>query len=312
MKKTINIACGSSDLYAPMCGIMLTSLFENNRDCHVEVYILTSGFGRKNEYLMNQLVEHGHYDGCVHIIKVDDTRLENCPLLYWSIEGYYSMLLSEILPTNVDKVLWLECDILVNGSILPLFETDINDVAIAGNDDICLYSKYSDDDFYKWLGYPKKYGHFNAGVMLFNLTYFREHHITESLFKYLEDNYNRIKFAAEEVLNVVLRDQKETFPNKYNVVDLALLKEVFDETKKEIFLSERPVIVHYTVKPWSWYWPDYPFKAQWEAARKKSLWSSWESTKPLKLRLHHKLVMSIKKLLRRKTRYYVDDWKVWA
>ena len=40
MEDIINILCATDNNYAPFCGIMLTSLFESNKDCHFDVYVL--------------------------------------------------------------------------------------------------------------------------------------------------------------------------------------------------------------------------------------------------------------------------------
>ena len=42
------------DNYVPLCGIMLTSLFESNRDSHVVVYILTKGITKKWQSIKNK------------------------------------------------------------------------------------------------------------------------------------------------------------------------------------------------------------------------------------------------------------------
>ncbi len=41
MKETRHILISTDDRYAPYCGITLTSVFENNRDCMFHVFILT-------------------------------------------------------------------------------------------------------------------------------------------------------------------------------------------------------------------------------------------------------------------------------
>ena len=39
----INILCATDNNYAPYCGIMLTSLFESNRDCGFNVFVFVDG-----------------------------------------------------------------------------------------------------------------------------------------------------------------------------------------------------------------------------------------------------------------------------
>ena len=38
--KPINVVCATDDKYVPYCGVMLTSLFENNQEREINVYIL--------------------------------------------------------------------------------------------------------------------------------------------------------------------------------------------------------------------------------------------------------------------------------
>lgn len=38
-KNSINILCATDDNYAPYCGVMLTSLLENNKQYNIDIYI---------------------------------------------------------------------------------------------------------------------------------------------------------------------------------------------------------------------------------------------------------------------------------
>ena len=49
MKKIYNIVCAIDDNYVPLCGIMLTSLFESNPGCYFSIYVLTKGLKDVNK-----------------------------------------------------------------------------------------------------------------------------------------------------------------------------------------------------------------------------------------------------------------------
>ena len=62
--ETINIVCATDNNYAPYCGIMLTSLFESNKDCVFSVYVLINGdFSSQNKrkYKMLEEFMEKHY-----------------------------------------------------------------------------------------------------------------------------------------------------------------------------------------------------------------------------------------------------------
>lgn len=53
----MNIVCATDDNYVPLCGIMLTSLLENNRGSHVDIYILTQGLNLRSRKLFSKLLQ---------------------------------------------------------------------------------------------------------------------------------------------------------------------------------------------------------------------------------------------------------------
>ena len=56
MKQSMNIVCATDDKYVTLCGIMLTSLLENNKDRHIDVYILTKELNKSSKNLFDRLL----------------------------------------------------------------------------------------------------------------------------------------------------------------------------------------------------------------------------------------------------------------
>ncbi len=314
-KKTVNVVCAADDRYAPLCGIMLTSLLEAHRHvCHVEAYVLTAGFTPRNTRLLEGLPQHGGYDARIHVCRVDDSLFEGCPVRqgdHISLAAYYRFLIPELLPQEMERVVYLDCDVLVLGSLLPLFDIPLDGVALAACEELC------DDDYIAnahRLGYPASDGYFNSGVLLLNLPYWREHGVGKRLFRFVADDPARCVWHDQDALNGVLHDCKLTLPAKYNVQTHRLLHEYCTPAVRKDYLVERPVVVHYsaTGKPWDWYLADYPFRSQWERARRLSPYSSWGGIKPWRERMRRRLMQTVKRLLGKDPRPYDDAWKVWA
>ena len=115
----MNILCATDDNYVPYCGIMLTSLFENNKEQDIVVYLMTAELNEKNIADLDKLAEQYHQE--IHIVKVDNDVLKNCPIRigdHVSISAYYRLMASSLLSKSVDKILYLKLKFLFHLSKL--------------------------------------------------------------------------------------------------------------------------------------------------------------------------------------------------
>ena len=290
--KVINILCAADNKYIPYCGIMLTSVFENNKDVEVNAYVLIdSPLTNSNRYKIDNLAKQ--YGQRIHFVMVDNTILKKYPtkdMSYWSIAMYYRIFAAELLPIDIDKILYLDCDIIVKGSLNGVFDIDMTDKAIAAAEDIFTYS----DIRQKTLGYPVESGYFNSGVLLMNLDYWRKNDIIKKCFQYLTDNYDKLSANDQDVLNAVLWDKRVLLPLKYNYQVQFLSKYFFElqneEVKKEVLSSyTSPIIIHYAyaIKPWSIMYYLKPFWEEWVHYKNISQWKHICSTLPTRKPLNN-------------------------
>ena len=95
MKETTlyNILCATDDNYVPYCGIMLTSLFENNKELNLCIYILAEHLSDRSRNEFAELAKN--YDQKIEIITVNNETLKDCPIRigdHVSIATYYRLL----------------------------------------------------------------------------------------------------------------------------------------------------------------------------------------------------------------------------
>ena len=97
---------------------------------------------------------------------------------------YYRLNLAEILPERIDKVLYLDGDVICRKSLVSLWNTDISQCAVAGGPDASetAFEKENHLHLQHWNGY------FNAGVLLINLRWWREHHSTEAFYSFINEH----------------------------------------------------------------------------------------------------------------------------
>ena len=104
-----NILCATDDNYVPYCGIMLTSLFENNKELKLCIYILAEHLSDKSRNEFATLARN--YCQRIEIITVENEVFNKCPIRpgdHVSIVTYYRLLAPILLPSNIDTILYLD------------------------------------------------------------------------------------------------------------------------------------------------------------------------------------------------------------
>ena len=259
----MNVVCATDDNFVQHCTIMLTSLLINNTD--VNIFLLTEGLKPQNELIIKQQVEK--LKGALEIYLVDTSIIEKFPmpkdtnLSHISRATYYRLLIPEILPKNVDKVIYLDCDIIVNQSIQDLWNLDLRGYALAAAPQIG--SGYEAER----LGYPIKYGYFNAGVNVINMDYWRKKNVAKKLIGYIAANYKQIKYHDQDALNAVLYNHTFHLLPMWNMTSLVysyflshrgdkkdgkIVNSYELEKKNANKYKENPIIVHVVSKPKPW------------------------------------------------------------
>ena len=205
VKETIHIACNIDTSYVKYCIVMLTSLFENNQNVSFHIHVIAGELSAEARSLLCDWVEK-HYSQTLTIYEAGEDLLKGCMIYgdsHISLATYYRIFLETILPQNLQKVIYLDCDLVVNGSILDFWNTDIKEVAVG-----CIEDMWSGKpDNYTRLHYNASFSYFNAGVLLVNLDYWRNIGFQQKAVKYISQHVNELIFNDQDVLNALLYDQ---------------------------------------------------------------------------------------------------------
>ena len=187
---------------------------------------------------------------------------------------YVRLLLPELLPGNLDKVLYLDADLIVCDDIAPLWDTDIASVglAAAGETDLTgkplLADRLVDD--YGALGMSKDSRVFNVGVLLINLRYWREQRIAERCFGCLRTLGTDLHWYDQDALNIIINGEYRELPARWNA-----------RPDPEPGASSHPSIIHFLTaqKPWHW---DYrgSFADRFFASLDRTPWAGWRPERP--------------------------------
>lgn len=247
----MNIIISTDDNFVQHCCVAMTSVLLNNTD--VTFYLFTEGLTETNTLLLTKHVES--LGGKLHVCKVDSEIVSKFPMPSFmydhiSIATYYRLFSAEILPKDVEKAIYIDCDIVVKDSLLPLWNIDVSDYALAA----VYQSHQHNKESYERLNIPSDYGYFNAGVLLINISYWREHNVTERFMNYIRHNFQLIHAHDQDVLNATLYKEALVLDYIWNYRGCFFDGIKYDYPARVNYanLDKEPVIIHYVAKPKPW------------------------------------------------------------
>lgn len=183
----------------------------------------------------------------------DETVLDTLPkniIGGWSIAAWYRVLLPQLLGKEIHRVLYLDCDVIVNDDLDELFTMDISNKSLGGCVDVFLNYE---ELVYKRLRYDKSKRYVCSGVLLLNLDYWRQNNLEKQLLDYAICNVSKLEFFDQDTINYVCQNSKIILPSKYGVMPQyfthrPFLEDHLDEIREMI---KSPAIIHYAgCQPW--------------------------------------------------------------
>ena len=237
----LTIACAINRLYLQPLLVTLTSLVAHlPAGTPVRLYVLHRDLTAKD-------IERLSVFARVSAASPPMERIAGLPLRSpFTPEAYGPLLLPDVLPASLDRVLYLDADLLVLDDLTPLWQSDMAGAPLAAVQDaaIPLVSSRRGLRAVETIGIPASAPYFNAGVMLMDLEAWRRENVTARAVEYLRAAAH-VDFLHQEALNAVLWDGWRPLPARWNVI--AGLAGRFG-----VELPNRPAIAHFAghFKPW--------------------------------------------------------------
>ena len=209
----IDILYQFNEKYAPYAGTSITSLFENNKHFQeIRVFILGEGLSQDS---MQRLCATGERYGRQIIFVDTDALIEKMQQLHMpTYRGSYAanirLFLPELLDSSISRLLYLDADTIVDGSLDELVDLSMMDrPAAMVRDSLTRAHKLH-------LGFSKEEPYFNSGVILFDMKRWREEKCSEKIVAHIKNVRAHYPSPDQDLLNVVCRGRIMTLPPKYN------------------------------------------------------------------------------------------------
>lgn len=285
----MNIIFATDDNYAPFLGVAIYSLLKSNQEDtentytdKISIYILDMDISDVNKEKLKKTIEIYNCE----IIYINTTKIqkyleEKITNPVRSLATYYRLFLPSLLPLNVEKVIYLDCDSIIMSSLKELWDTEISNYDIAGVLDIIspkvkLKVGLSIDESY-----------FNAGMLLINLKKWRNENKEEEMINFILAHNGNVCYHDQGTINGVCKDKKIIHP-KFNVMTPFFVmsvnqlkryhnihsyytqKELDEATKNPVFCHLTPYL---TDRPWV-KGNFHPLKNLYLKFQKETLWAN--------------------------------------
>lgn len=240
----INIAIAVNSRYIRYAYVMLTSLFLNNRQSDITVYVLQSNLTDEDKNCLTKLALTCRQQ--LEYIDVDiESYLKQLPTTeQWTKEIYYRLLVGELLPKSLERLLYLDVDVIVHQPIAAFYEMDMQGMDLAATDDTMIQGNFSAEQTALFADFDEGIRYFNSGMLLYDLKKIRENYSFANYCEAAKRVDYKLTNPDQDLLNYVHSGKVLFVDNKrYNAFSQNVVPtdEVLDSL----------VIVHYAGrKPW--------------------------------------------------------------
>lgn len=250
----MNLLVAINQNYSKQLNILLRSIQTSNPTEKFSVYILHKNLKQTD---INEIITNLNLNLFqIHPIQIPNSEIDHFPVYEkrYPIEIYFRIFAAKYLPKNLDKILYLDTDIVVINKLKELYETDFeNNYFIATTHIQKLLHKFHEIR----LGLNKKYPYINTGVLLMNLTELRKRPIEKEVFDFVRKNKKKLMLPDQDIISTLYGDKIKLVDNlKYNLGERALNLYNISHPTHQIttkWINKNTIIIHYygRNKPWN-------------------------------------------------------------
>ncbi len=266
-QNNIPVILSSNNYYAPYLSVTIQSILENSTiNNYYDILVLHTDISEENRRKIS-MQSKNYNNVSIRFINVSGF-IDNYNFyihMHFTSETYYRLLIPDLLK-EYHKVIYLDCDLVVNEDIANLYKINIDGYLLAGTRDADVAGLYNRKDIprknymEKELGLKKPYDYFQAGVVLFNIQEFRKKFKVQDLLE--AAGSKNWEFVDQDLLNVYCQGKVKFIDMSWNVLinwmdsnwsRIRTIKYGPANVVEEYFKARiNPKIVHYAgyVKPW--------------------------------------------------------------
>ncbi len=238
----INICISCDDNYAQYASVVMASVLTNaSKDDNISFYILDGGINNdKKEKILT--LKKTIKDCEINFVDINEEDFNDYKSVnthkYITLPTFYRLKLPELLP-NVNRVIYLDCDVVVNTSLAELFNISMGESSIAGVHDIDKKDVRRNPTCV------------NAGVLVMDLDNMRKYNIQNKFLEWTKEHIDEIVKGDQQIINETLKGNIVIVQDKWNV-------QSSNFSNRSSFITQ-PNIVHFVARKKPWHYASFSY-----------------------------------------------------
>ena len=182
--KEIPIFFATDDNYVPFLDVAVRSLISNaSKDYKYKIIVLNTGLNKQKTDKVKAMENENfsiEFADISYAIEDLKNKLPNC--YHFGLATWYRLFIQSLFP-QYDKILYLDCDIVVLGDVSKLYNMDLEGNNIAGVVEPFILRTKEFSDYTKLAVGVDAKDYINAGIMVIDLKKFRDQKIEQKFNK---------------------------------------------------------------------------------------------------------------------------------
>jgi lipopolysaccharide biosynthesis glycosyltransferase len=249
----ISVIAGADDRFAIGLAVTLFSALANLAPgSAIDFYIIDGGISDRNKQKLQQVLTRDLISVGLHWLQPNLEALQTLQVPdRWGLATFFRLLAPELLPPDLDRVIYLDSDLVTEGNLLELWETELgNCPALAVQDYWIPYVSMpcALPETYQQLGLPPDAAFFNAGMIVLNLKRWREENLAQKALDYA----HRFHTVDQEAINAATAGEWKRLDLIWNVQVCGVARPAMKLPDQPGKLIQEAAIIHFNSpdKPW--------------------------------------------------------------
>lgn len=207
----MNIVYASDDNFAEILGVSMLSLFENNKDvADITVYVLDDSIKDQNREKLQSIATN--YDRNLQFIPLKELKqkLSSMSQQRGSASTFSRLFLSQLLPSDCDRALYLDSDTIVRHSLGEFYNQDFEGNIACGVMD-CISKQHR-----ARVGLKENDTYVNAGMLLIDLKAWVSNNIEQRIENIIDRFNGKVPYADQGIMNLALQGFIKCVHPRYN------------------------------------------------------------------------------------------------
>ena len=192
---------------------MVYSLCRSHKDAEIDIYLAYHDLRVQDIERLQKIISH-FAQKKLHLLDVGgEFALRVSKAGRFSHETYYRILALNMLPQNIERILYLDADMLVKKELTEVYETPMSETCpFTVCDDIEGHTRGTYESTLDRVAIPHNFHYFNAGFILMNLNYLRKRNSIGYILDAFYRESNRYPFPDQDILNIMYYDKVQFVP----------------------------------------------------------------------------------------------------